>query len=255
MRRGIPESARRAVRELAEGGHEAFLCTGRGYSFVSDEVRQMGFTGMIANGGAYIAHHGEVLQDIGMDPQLAAEAVRAMRSCGLVPIMEGTQYMYYDPAEYAQSIGELSYLIRDQLGEHFQPLSGNEDHLQVAKFSAKALPGAQFEKACSMFAGRLDTVQHWKGAFRGTIEFTQKGITKGTAVMQVCERLGFAKADSIAFGDSDNDITMFDAVGLGVAMGGSTPAILERAAFVTDTLFEDGILHGLQRLHLIEGTV
>ena len=34
IRKGVPESAKEAVRRLVENGHDAFLCTGRAFSFV-----------------------------------------------------------------------------------------------------------------------------------------------------------------------------------------------------------------------------
>lgn len=52
IKKGVPESAKEAVRKLVCNGNDAFLCTGRAFSFVPDEVKRMAFTGVIANCGA-----------------------------------------------------------------------------------------------------------------------------------------------------------------------------------------------------------
>lgn len=252
MRKGIPESAKTAIRQLTENGQEAFLCTGRSYSFVLDEVRAMAFTGMIAGGGGYLQHRGEVLLDVKMPQTLAERAVRIIRECGMVSVMEGTDYMYFDPDEYGRAMKERAILMQQQLGSRWKPLTGNEKNLQISKFSVKAFPDSNIERACKELGGELDYVIHETDRNgMTTLEFMMKGYTKGTAVKRACELLHIPQENSICFGDSNNDITMFDACHYGVAMGNSSPEILRRADLVTDSLFEDGVQHALQKLQLI----
>lgn len=251
MRKGIPNSAKRAVEQLVKNGHEAFLCTGRSYSFVPDEVRDMAFTGVIANGGAYMQHGGKVLLDEEVSTQVAWETTQILRKNHLIPVLEGTDFMYFDLNEYTNDIDGLSNIIHHQLGNRWRPIAGNEKNLHMAKTSAKISKESDFESAYRELSPWYDYVQHRNGEAKWTIEFTIKGHTKGTAVKKACEWLNIPIEDSVCFGDSNNDITMFEAAHTGVAMGNSVPEIKERAAFVTDTVFEDGILHGLQRLQLV----
>jgi Cof subfamily protein (haloacid dehalogenase superfamily) len=251
MKTGIPQSAVNAVRRLTRNGHEAFLCTGRAYAFVPEELRKMGFTGIIANGGAYIWHSGKVYLDQEVSPETAERSLKILRTHQMIPVMEGTEYMYFDLDEYTDAVDGLSDLIYEQLGNAWKPITGNEKDMHIAKISAKALPGSDFLGACTELEPWYDYVQHMRGMAKGTIEFTIKGHTKGTAVRTVCEILGIPITESVCFGDSNNDITMFDAVQTKVAMGNSVPDIIQRADFVTETMFEDGIEHGLRRLKLI----
>lgn len=251
MKRGIPQSAAEAIRKLTENGHEAFLCTGRAYAFVPENLRKLAFTGMIANGGAYISHAGRVYQNREVSAETAKMSLQILRAHHMVPVMEGTEYMYFDLEEYTDAVDGLSDLIYGQLGNAWKPIRGNEEKMHIAKISAKALPESDFLGACRELEPWYDYVQHMRGMAKGTIEFTVKGCTKGTAVRTACEILGIPQADSICFGDSNNDIAMFDAAQVRVAMGNSVPDILQRADFVTDTMFEDGIDHGLRKLGLI----
>lgn len=64
---------------------------------------------------------------------------------------------------------------------------------------------------------------------------------KGIAVEKVLEFYGISKADSMAFGDGNNDLEMFGAVGTGVAMGNASEKLKAAAAAHCRTVMEDGI--------------
>lgn len=50
------------------------------------------------------------------------------------------------------------------------------------------------------------------------LEVTSAEAAKGTALLWLCERLGVDVADTVAFGDSENDVSMLDVAGDAVAM-------------------------------------
>jgi hypothetical protein len=60
-------------------------------------------------------------------------------------------------------------------------------------------------------------------------------------------RAGIAMENLVAFGDNNNDISMFEQVGLAVAMGNAAPQIQAHADRVTADHNEDGIALALQR--------
>ena len=72
------------------------------------------------------------------------------------------------------------------------------------------------------------------------LEITAKNCTKGNGIRWLCESLGLAKRDVIAFGDSGNDLSMLEHTGLFVAMGNAEPAVLERAGRIAPGVKEDG---------------
>ena len=81
-------------------------------------------------------------------------------------------------------------------------------------------------------------------------EVTLAGINKGSAVVRLVEMLGLSMADTVAIGDSANDLEMFDVVTLGIAMGNTDAAVKERADEITSSVDEDGVavafrVHGL----------
>lgn len=75
---------------------------------------------------------------------------------------------------------------------------------------------------------------------------------KGTGIAHVLEAYGIDKADAMAFGDGNNDLEMFGAVGTGVAMGNGSPALKAAAGDICGSCAEDGIYHYCVEHGLIE---
>jgi len=65
------------------------------------------------------------------------------------------------------------------------------------------------------------------------VEINAAAATKGEALRGLCDALGIALEETIAFGDGLNDISMLRAAGLGVAMGNAVPAVKAAADEVT----------------------
>ena len=81
------------------------------------------------------------------------------------------------------------------------------------------------------------------------LDITCKGTSKGNAIKKLCEYLKIDLKDSVAIGDSYNDITMFEAVGHSVAMGNAPEDIKKMVDEVTDTNNEDGVAKFIENLN------
>lgn len=66
---------------------------------------------------------------------------------------------------------------------------------------------------------------------------------KGTGIAHVLEAYGIDKADAIAFGDGNNDLEMFGAVGTGVAMANGSADLKAAASDICGACAEDGIYY------------
>lgn len=76
------------------------------------------------------------------------------------------------------------------------------------------------------------------------------GITKKYAVDKILTHLGAGRADTIAFGDANVDIPLFEACAYGVAMGGASEDLKAIADLITDDVDEDGLAHAFEKLGL-----
>ena len=84
------------------------------------------------------------------------------------------------------------------------------------------------------------------------IELNAPGVTKGSGLLALAEKLGLRRDQVMAVGDSGNDLSMIEDAGLGVAMGNATPEILAAADAVTTDNNHDGVALAIEKyaLHL-----
>ena len=66
-----------------------------------------------------------------------------------------------------------------------------------------------------------------------------------------CERFGINIEDTVAFGDSMNDIDMFNTAALTVAMGNGEQALKDKADTVCGDILHDGLYDGFVKAGLI----
>ena len=80
------------------------------------------------------------------------------------------------------------------------------------------------------------------------LDITNKDTSKGNAIKKLCKYLDIPTDYTVAFGDGNNDISMFETVGVGVAMGNSTQMCLESASVITTSNDDDGIYNACLNL-------
>lgn len=78
-------------------------------------------------------------------------------------------------------------------------------------------------------------------------EITAKQAHKGSAIQLVQQTLGISKNETMCFGDSTNDLTMFEQCHYSVAMLNSTTSLKEKAWKVTLSHNDSGVAHLLNQ--------
>lgn len=79
------------------------------------------------------------------------------------------------------------------------------------------------------------------------IEVNPQGVSKASGIQTVCKLLGVDVKETIAVGDSLNDLAAIEFAGLGVAMGNAQLAVKENADYVTSSNNEDGIAEVIRK--------
>ena len=82
-------------------------------------------------------------------------------------------------------------------------------------------------------------------------EITLRGVNKATGIRDVVEFLHMSQADTIGFGDGQNDFDMLRYCDVGVAMGNSSDEVKAVADIVTDDIKEDGLKNAMVHLGLV----
>ena len=80
------------------------------------------------------------------------------------------------------------------------------------------------------------------------LEMSAAGVSKGSSLAALCDSLGIAASEVVAFGDMPNDLPMLRWAGRSVAVANAHPEVLAAAGEVTSSCDDDGVARVLERL-------
>ncbi|WP_309244778.1 Cof-type HAD-IIB family hydrolase [Cohnella silvisoli] len=97
----------------------------------------------------------------------------------------------------------------------------------------------------------LNEIQTWEGlelsnSSPHNIEINAQGVSKASALMEVCRMRGYDMSEVVAVGDSMNDIAAIRASGLGVAMGNAQDEVKLAANVITGSNQKNGVAEVIQ---------
>ncbi|MCK5202170.1 MAG: HAD-IIB family hydrolase, partial [Spirochaetales bacterium] len=73
------------------------------------------------------------------------------------------------------------------------------------------------------------------------LEFMDGGVSKGSALFEVTDYLDISIDNIMAFGDGQNDISMIETAGIGIAMDNATDEVRAVADSITLSNNDDGV--------------
>lgn len=114
--------------------------------------------------------------------------------------------------------------VRETLKAAGTPVQKAQVHFPTKEIKEKMLPEIQKQFPDIIATSSLPL----------NIEMNAANATKGAGLRVLCEKLGIDIADTVAFGDGSNDISMLRAAGLGVAMKNSPEDVKSAADTVTE---------------------
>ena len=82
------------------------------------------------------------------------------------------------------------------------------------------------------------------------LEILDPSVSKGNAVKQLAEKLSIKQEEVICIGDGENDLSMVEYAGCGVAMANAVSAVKEVAQFHTLSNNENGVAYAIEKLVL-----
>lgn len=251
---GITEptlKTKECLKALKSEGWLVAIATGRSRCYPPRGCENLFDCWITSNGAAGILD-GEKLFQRYIPEETVKRAVEIMDKLNINYVLEGQESCFVkdiSQAGFLKMMGNYSFSL-----ENFTELENSRREV------ALSLPWNKLMAAWDV--GRNEVFAELKEALGKDLDITLqpgnpsadvclKGISKGTAVKTVLEMLSIEKSQAYAFGDADNDITMMEAVGTGVAMGRHTENLRRVTRFVTGTPAEEGIAHGLEELGLI----
>ncbi len=81
------------------------------------------------------------------------------------------------------------------------------------------------------------------------IHLQTPGVSKGAALTALAREMGISPDDMMAVGDSENDIEMLEAAGIGVAVRNAPAAVQAAADRVTEESYGDGFVEAVKKYY------
>lgn len=245
----LDPAAPAAVAKARAAGIRVVLCTGRAIPEAADFARQAGCDDLaVALGGGAVADvkQNRVLRRFDLPEETGRKALALCQDRGMEwvifageeilvdPVSLASLKTYYDsPAFYAHAVTTPD------------PLAYVTEHgLPVTKLHGEKGPFPLEELARLPGADLCRTNDH-------DFELLAHGVNKGRALALLALLYGVSMADCAAVGDSENDLSMLQAVGTPIAMGNAAPCVKAAAARVVSDCTHGGAAEAI--LSCLEG--
>lgn len=255
--KNVPPRALQAIRTLQKKGIFVTICTARNCSAAQYYAELIGVQGV------YSAVSGCQLVDGQTGEILKSRPMREQDAVNLV------QFCLDHDAPFSLSAGHQGYLGGPiELDGEFMKLRSKRKkmidpvHRMERLTDPKILYGKTIYKMVVHSESFYDLLTQFTRenipgiqcvvTSKGIVNMFPAGCDKGTGVLQIAAHMGIGPEYFCTFGDFLNDIPMFRAAGLSVAVGNAAEPVQQAAAAVTQPANENGIALFLESVFLAE---
>lgn len=220
-----------AVRRLQAQGARFALASGRRHQNSIRYYRQLGLDGlMISCAGALVQDpdSGATLREVLLPVDLAGELVAAGQDGGYTVVYYHRDHLYVGVRNH------WTDLYESRVGENAELFAGNlrdlhgEAALKIVWYGDPGALGPERRRLEQRYNGRVQVIS----TDPENLEFSAPGANKAEALAAVANFYQIPQAETLAFGDGENDAPMLRWAGLGVAMDGGNASAKGAAGLV-----------------------
>lgn len=259
----ISERNSEAIKKAIEKGIHMSVATGRIYTSARVYAKLLGVsTPIIASNGAIIREAAfnspedterTIFKDT-LNVKAVKEMIRLSRKYGLFC------HFFTEDTIYSEKLVNVSLRYTE-----WNKYLGEEDQVQIKivdDFEKALIQGNVYVLKAVIVDSDSEKMQGLRHDIEGTgivsvsqsmknnLEVMNKGITKGNAVKILADMYGIKREEIIAIGDNENDMSMIEYAGLGIAMGNAEESLKAVADYITGDYQEDGVAEAIERFIL-----
>lgn len=246
----ICESAGEAIKAARQNGHICVINTGRTKKLVGPEITgQVTFDGLLLGCGTEVIYREQVLLHKTFSKEMSLRIMDSLQRYEIDAVLEGAEDNFCEEPEkmHTETFRNYARNLKQVLGSDrytkMMYAPGNFD-----KFYAYADKWEQMNAFRREFETELSFIDRENGYF----EVVPKGYSKASAIRFLADRLQLPMEETVAIGDSNNDLSMLECAGTSIAMGNSSGAVLDMADYVTTDVDRDGIWNALKWLGVLD---
>ena len=245
----IEDSTVNAIHQLKEKGIEVLVATGRAFYFIKPHVREVLDCDyyVTINGGCLLNHKGEILKEHPIEDKNVRFVTQLVdkyqASMALKTSKEMIVYRNYEHFShyYGQGFSQIQLFIDDSEKRKY--------HNDVESAKGIFVYSDKQSELVEKLRLNPNLIVHAVGEFG--IDVFSKDSDKIHGIEEVIQLANISWANTIAFGDENNDLAMIEKAQIGVAMGNGSEEMKKAANYVTANVDEGGIAQALKHFQLI----
>ena len=231
------EAVSQAIREFVANGNMAFICTGRTLSCIHPKLLELPWTGIVCLAGGYAEINGHAIRDLSMTPSMLQRLAPYLEQSGEVIRFEGLNGVVRMSADapdapgYARTLGDAVTQLQHYSAYKILMSTSLANHIAQDKALEPLLCFNELELEVT--------------------EISPRECTKRGGIQSVLDALDPHHGTVYGIGDASNDVSLINAVDVGIAMGNAPDYLKKRADYITDSVDKDGVVKALEHFRLI----
>ncbi len=240
---------KKAIEVVKELGLYVTLATGRRPESAKTFVDELDITSPI------IVYNGAGIYDYKKEKFLYKEVLDRDSAIYIISLLENypelNPFIYYDHGSYTRWDNEVvrEYMKKDKIAlifrENLLPMVKEESPIKIMIIGERALLDRFYGEVTKE---KLDV--NFTNSEINYLEVLPKDASKGNMLSLLVKDLKVSLDEVIAIGDKDNDISMVEIAGLGVAVANASPGLKKVAKYIAPSGSEGGVWDVVERFLL-----
>jgi Cof subfamily protein (haloacid dehalogenase superfamily) len=238
----IPVSTKEGIARLKELGHDVVIATGRA-PFMFDDIRnELDIHSYVCFNGQLVVYGDRVIHKNPLNQEALKKLTAAAEE-------NGHPIVHVDRFGIGASDPYHEYIIESMNPDKMAvPIVHNAHYYQGRDIIQSMLFLREHETPSYVSRFTDFRFTHWHPV---SVDVDPADGSKAKGCEVVMEHLGYPSDHVYAFGDGLNDIDMLTFVPNSIAMGNAHPEVKQVSRFVTKSVNENGIYHGLKMVGLL----
>ncbi|WP_394523792.1 HAD family hydrolase [Lacrimispora sp. JR3] len=246
INRNVPESTKEAISQARKKGHLVFINTGRVYSLIGPIVRLIEVDGYCCGCGTRVVAGDDVLFSAVIPREKGSQIKKIIMEHKFDGVLEGTESCYFrKETSWMPQVERMKAQMRES--GMISAYGWDEDCYDFDKFCVFGDENSDMEGFSQALKGDFEIIDRGGGFY----ECVPVGYSKATGIELVMDHYGIALEDVYVFGDSTNDLSMFQFAKNCVLMGHHSVELEPYATFFTKNVEDDGVAYAMKELGLV----
>lgn len=255
----ITKRTKEIILQAHQLGVHIVISTGRMYTDAEY------YSNLIGVKSPVIASNGAFIKEKDNDKVIFKDVLGISLSLELLDIFRKHQIKPYfctpDKFYYGNIMFKLFYLVTRILGTRSNTIdieyifSWDQWHKVLQKEKDNVVKSEIIYRDAALIyelRNELKTLEHLEivDSSKYNIEITRKGVSKGKAVAMLATFYDLKREEIICIGDSENDLSMIEYAGLGIAMGNAIDSVKQKADYITESNDNEGVANAINKFIL-----